>query len=136
MNRKDRKSRRASRRMNRKDRKSRRASRRNNMMGGRRASRKDRKDRKSRRSSRRNNAMMGGRNSRRSPKIVRRVYAPVGTLGVGAGETISTAARAGVNVFGTAVKGLDKTFKTAAGTINATVGKIFSARRRRGSRRH
>jgi hypothetical protein len=133
MNRKDRKSRRASRRMNRKDRKSRRASRRNNMMGGRRASRKDRK---SRRSSRRNNAMMGGRNSRRSPKIVRRVYAPVGTLGVGAGETISTAARAGVNVFGTAVKGLDKTFKTAAGTINATVGKIFSARRRRGSRRH
>jgi hypothetical protein len=91
-------------------------------------SRKSRKNAMSRKS-RRNN-MAGG-----SKGIVSRVYRPVGALGTGAGKTLTTAASAAVNVFGTGVRGIDKTLKTAAGTINNTVSKIFS-RRRRANRRH
>ena len=110
----------------------------------RRASRKNAMSRRNRRASRKNmmsrrnrrNNMMGGRaRSSRRHGIVSRVYSPVSALGTGAGKTVTTAVSAAANVFGTGVRGIDKTLKTAAGTINNTVSRIFS-RRRRANRRH
>jgi hypothetical protein len=126
--------RRANRRSSRKNmmsRKHRRSSRKNSMSRRSRCSRKNMMSRRNRR-----NNMMGGRaRSSRRRGIVSRVYSPVSALGTGAGKTVTTAVSAAANVFGTGVRGLDKTLKTAAGTINNTVSKIFS-RRRRANRRH
>ena len=99
------------------------------MPNTRRANRKDRKSRSNRR-------RMNGGKRKESAKIARRLYGPISALGTGASKTLSTAAGSAINVFGTVVKGVDKTLKSAAGTINSTVSKVFTSRRRRNTRRH
>ena len=86
------------------------------------------------RRNRRNACAMGG--SRKARKgLASGLYRPVGALGTGAGRTLSTAAKAAINVFDTGVRGIDETLKTAAGTINNTVSKIIPRSGRRANRR-